>query len=431
MSFSRLISAALLTAAMAAPAAAQTFAVTGATVVLGDGSEPIENGTVVVRDGKIAAVGKDLMVTMDMPTINGAGKWVTPGLFLPLTDLGLYDIEAVGESDDREAGDSIFSAALDVAPAVNPSSEHIAVTRAGGATRATVIGFPDNSIFAGQGAMIDLGDDYDAVMQPRVFQLVFLGEYGARLSGGSRVAAHVEFRNALAEASELAKAGERADDRLLNRPDAAALIPVVTGEQQLVVVVDRAADILAVLGLLKDYPKLDLVLGGVTEGWLVAEQIAAAGVPVVTTGLVDLPGRFEQLGATQSNVGRMVKAGVKVALGGFTGTNTFPRYAPHYAGNLVALNKLPGADGLSWGQAFATISSVPAEISGMGGKAGVLAEGALGDVVVWDGDPLEVSSAPVHVFIDGIEQPLVSHQTRLRDRFGTPAPGDLPKAYDW
>jgi len=121
---------------------------------------------------------------------------------------------------------------------------------------------------------------------------------------------------------------------------------------------------------------------------------------------------------------------VKVAIGNFSDMNQ-PRHAPQQAGNLVALTRLPGASGLSWGQALAAITSVPAEISGMGGRFGVLKPGAAGDVVIWDGDPLEISSAPQRVFIDGIEQPLDSHQSKLRERYATPAPGDLPKAYDW
>jgi imidazolonepropionase-like amidohydrolase len=128
----------------------------------------------------------------------------------------------------------------------------------------------------------------------------------------------------------------------------------------------------------------------------------------------------------------MAAAGVKVALGGLAGgTNEQPGNARQFAGNIVGLARLPGAAGLSWGQAFAAISSVPAEISGFGGRLGVLKPGAAGDVVIWDGDPLEVSSAAVQVFIDGVEQSLDSHQTRLRDRYKDLDESDLPKAYDW
>lgn len=415
--------------AIAGPASAQDFAITNATVALGDGSDPIPGGTVVVRGGKVAAAGANVPAPAGVPVIDGTGKWVSPGLFATLTDLGLYDVDAVGQSRDISASRSPFSAALDVAPAINPLSQHIKVSRAGGVTRATVAPRSGNSIFSGQGAVIDLDADHAPVVKARAFQYVELGEAGGALAGGSRTAAYVQLKNALAEAADLAARG-RNDDVLLNRPDAAALIPVVNGQQPLYVHVERSADILSVLALKQEYPRLDLIIAGASEGWMVAPQIAAARVPVIAVALNDLPAQFELLGTTQSNVGRMAKAGVKVAIGHFYGMNQ-PRYAPQQAGNLVALGKLPGASGLTWGQAFAAITSIPAEISGMGGRYGVLKQGAAGDVVIWDGDPLEISSAPLRVFIDGVEQPLDNHQTRLRDRYGTPAEGDLPKAYDW
>lgn len=416
--------------AIAAPAAAEKdFAITNATVALGDGSEPIANANVIVRDGKVAIAGAGTVVPPGIQVIDGTGKWVTPGLFSALTDLGLYDVDAVDNSRDISAGRSKFSAALDVAPVINPLAQQIKVSRAGGVTHATVAPRAGNAIFAGQGAVIDLDSDETPVVKPRAFQYVELGEGGGALAGGSRTAAWVELRNALAEAADLAGRA-RTDDVLLNRPDAAALIPVVIGTQPLYVHVERAADILAVIRLKADYPKLDLVIAGATEGWMVAKQLAAAKIPVIANALNDLPAQFEQLAATQSNVGRMTAAGVKVAIGRYSDMNQ-PRYAPQQAGNLVALTRLPGASGLSWGQAFAAITSVPAEISGMGGRYGVLKPGAAGDVVIWDDDPLELSSAPQRVFIDGVEQPLDNHQTKLRDRYATPEPGDLPKAYDW
>ena len=150
---------------------------------------------------------------------------------------------------------------------------------------------------------------------------------------------------------------------------------------------------------------------------------------MITGALTDLPASFEQLAATQSNVGRMVDAGVTVAIGGYESSGDHPRNLPQQAGNMVALNRVPGASGLSWGEAFAAITSVPAGIGGLEGRAGVLAAGAHGDLVIWDGDPLEVSSAPLRVFIDGVEQPLDNHQTRLRERYRTLDESQLPPAY--
>ncbi|WP_324828762.1 amidohydrolase family protein [Qipengyuania zhejiangensis] len=415
----------------AAPAAAQDFVITNATVVTGDGSEPIASGVVVVDDGRVVYTGPQAGAgAFDTATVyDVGGAWVTPGLVATVTNLGLSDVSAVSESNDIRPGSSPFNAALDVAPAINPSSQHILVHRAAGITRAATVTAPARSIFGGQGAIIDLGADGQPVTRARAFQMVAFGESGARLAGGSRVATYAAFANALYEAQAVAAGRWDAESAMLTRADAEALVPVVKGEQSLYMAVERAADIRSVLALKQSFPRLDLVLVGVSEGWLVAREIAAAGVPVIADGLDDLPGAFEELAATQSNIGRMAKAGVKVAINASAMEN--PRNLNQYAGNLVSLTRIPGADGLTWGQAFAAISSVPAEISGLKGRAGVLAPGAMGDVVVWDGDPLEVGSVPTRVFIDGVEQPLDSHQSRLRDRYRDLDESDLPKAYDW
>ncbi len=416
--------------AFTVPAVAQDIAITGATVATGDGSAPIENATVVVRGGKVVAAGTGVTVPAGMETIDGAGKWVTPGIFAAVTDIGVFDVSGVSNSNDAGASNSRFSAALDISQAINPASEHISVSRAGGVTRATVAHAPGDSIFAGQGATIDLGVDPDPITQARSFQMVVLGERGARIAGGGRTASNLELRNAMAEAKAYVAGDWEGEDALLTRPDVQSLVPVISGKQKLYVHAERASDIRKVIALKQEFAKLDLVLLGASEGWLVANALAASGIPVLADPLDDLPSSFEQLAATQSNIGRMTEAGVKVAIGG-VGAFEQPRNLTQYAGNLVALRKVPRASGLTWGQAFASITSIPAEISGLGGKAGILRTGAIGDVVIWDGDPLELSSNPTRVFIDGVEQPLSNHQTRLRDRYRDLDESDLPKAYDW
>lgn len=441
MSLRRTLLGAAALFALATPALAQDVAITNATVVIGDGSAPIGNGTVVVRGGKVVAAGTGITVPEGVRTIDAGGKWVTPGLVVAVTDIGLFDVEAVDDSNDSDAK-SPFNAALDLSPAINPLAQHIAVSRAGGVTRAAVAPLGTGAIFGGQGAIIDLASDGQPITQARAFQYVELGEAGARAAGGSRAAVHAVLRNAFMEARELARRGggqgadprlqdaapERPGDALLTRFDAAALVPVVTGRQPLYIRAERAADIRMALALKADFPALRLVIVGASEGWMVARELAAANVPVLATPLNDLPASFEQLAATQSNVGRMAAAGVRVGLGAF---GDQPRYAPQYAGNLVALTRVPGATGLTWGQAFAAISSVPAAILGMDSRFGSLKPGLAGDVVIWDGDPLETTSGVVQVFIDGVEQSLVNHQTRLRDRYKVPTEGALPKAYDW
>jgi imidazolonepropionase-like amidohydrolase len=459
--------AGLLLAIASTSALAQTIAITGGRVALGDGSEPIEGGTVLIRDGRIVAAGLGVAVPTGAQRVDATGKWVTPGLVAGFSRVGLIEVDAVNETNDVSAGNSPFSAAIDVAPAINPRSTAIQVSRAGGVTRAIVAPGTAKSIFAGQGAVIDMGNDMEAVTRARAFQFVELGETGADEAGGTRAAAHVLFRNALREARDLGRfstpiagggaaareprasdqrdfpledvpdnrlisaGATRPDDVLLTRFDAAALVPVLQGRQLLLVHVERASDILQVLALRKEFPRLRLVLVGATEGWTVADRIAAAGVAVIANALNDLPATFEQLAATQSNVARLRAAGVTVALGMINDDEARQvRLARQQAGNMVAVGRLPGASGLSWGEALATITSAPAEAVGMGGEIGSLRAGRRADVVIWSGDPLENSSAAEVVLIDGVQQPLANHQTRLRDRYRTPTEGDLPKAYE-
>ncbi len=425
-----LLSAAALTAA---PAVAQTVAITGATVALGDGSAPIRNGTVVFRDGRIVAAGENVAVPAGAEVIAANGKWVSPGLIAGFTDLGLQDAGGIEESNDTSASSSPFAAAIDVSPAINPAGAKIANERLAGVTRALIAPGTAGSIFAGQGAVIDLGDDPDAVTRPRAFQYVELGEGGARDAGGSRPAAYALFRDALSQAQDYrrnpAAFGGRERASLIKRGDADALLKVIDGQVPLVVHVERASDIRTVLGLVRDYPRLRLVLTGVSEGWMVAREIASAKVPVVAAALADLPESFEALAATESNVGRMRAAGVQVALSA-AGASGGEHNIRQYAGNLVAITRVPGATGLEWGQALAAITSGPAAALAMEGELGSLKSGRRADVVLWDGDPLEIESQPVAVWIDGRPQPMRSRQTDLRDRYLTPNEGPLPKAYD-
>ena len=449
---------------LATPAFAQTTAITGGTVALGDGSEPIANGTVIVRDGKIVYAGPARAIPDGAEQVDAHGKWVAPGMVAGFSRLGLVEVDSgVDGADDADNSRSPFGAAIDVVPSINPKTSAIAVGRAAGVTRAIVAPVAGKSIFAGQGAVIDLGEDMDAVTRARLFQFVELGEAGADKAGGSRSSAYALFRNALREARELGGRGtaiaggggaslpkqgddipydsvadprltgsnaKRSDDVLLTRFDAAALVPVLRGRQLLIVHVERAADILNVLKLRREFPALKLALAGVSEGWLVADRIAQSGVWVIASALNDLPASFEMLGATEQNIARMRAAGVKVAIGMIDDSDTrYQRDQRQYAGNLVAMARLPGAPPLSWGEAFAMVTARPAQAVGMGGEIGSLVAGHRADVVIWSGDPLENASAAEAVWIDGVRQPMETHQTRLRDRYKDLERRNLPEAY--
>ncbi len=422
-------------AVFATPALSQSFAITGGTVVIGDGSAPIENGTVIVNNGRVTAAGTGISVQPGAKIIDATSKWVTTGIVAGFSRLGLVGVDAVDETNDSGGGSSVFSASIDVAPAINPRVPAIAVSRAAGITRAIVAPDGRTNMFAGQGAVIDTATDPDPITRPRAFQFVEFGEAGAGRSGGSRVAAHAFFRNALDEARDYARNPNgydgRSKDSILMRRDVAALVPVIEGKIALYIHVESGPDILQMIQLKRDYPALRIVLVGVSEGWTVAPQLVAAGVPVIASALNDLPGTFESLAATQSNIGRMKAAGVDLAIGMIDDDDA--RQAQHsmqYAGNLVALARVPGASGLTWAEAFAAITSKPAEIAGLSAEIGSLRPGRRADVVIWSGDPLELASNVEHVWIDGVEQDLTTRQTRLRDRYLKPGEGALPKAYD-
>ena len=272
-------------------------------------------------------------------------------------------------------------------------------------------------------------------MRPRAFQYVELGEEGARVAGGARGAAFLNFRNGLREALRFAQnptgyVDGRDRGAIITRVDVGALVAVVTGAQNLVVHVDRVSDIRQVLGLRAEFPRLKLILLDASEGWLVAGEIAAARVPVVLLPLANLPGRFETLAATMSNAGRLVAAGVEVAVGlPELDASYQPRLIGQYAGNLVAQGRLPGGVGLTHAQALATITAAPARIFGIGAETGTLSVGKRADLVLWDGDPLELDANPTLVMIDGREQPLTSRQTKLRDRYLDLTRGGLPPGY--
>ena len=146
-----------MTMVFAAPANAQTFAIVNGIVAKGDGSEPIDGGTVVVRNGRVVAAGAGVGVPAGAQVIDATGKWVTPGIIGGFSRLGLSEVDLSAEGSDDSGNNGPFSAAIDVVPAINPLNSTVAVNRADGVTRAIVAPTAGKSIFAGQGAMPSFG----------------------------------------------------------------------------------------------------------------------------------------------------------------------------------------------------------------------------------------------------------------------------------
>jgi len=413
---------ALLAAAaalLAAPAAAQaqTIAVTGGTVYPVTGA-PIPNGTVLIRDGRIVAVGANVAVPAGAQRIDATGKWVTPGLFESSTNLGLTEVSQVDATNDFRLdqgtnGDQV-AAAFNVSDGINPRSMVIPVTRIAGVT--TAISRPSGGLIAGQAIAIDLAGNRveDMTIVSPVAMFASISENSRDAGNGARGGQSMRLREVLEDARAWARnreAFERGDTRdfSVSRLDLAALQPVLAGREALVVEAHRASDIQTILRIAREYD-LKLIVEGGTEAWMVAEDLARARVPVLVKVLNNLPGSFEALGATYENAARLRRAGVQVAI---TSGETFKAYnIRQEAGNAVAY-------GLPWEEAFRAVTLYPAQIWGMADRYGSLEAGKVANVVVWSGDPLELLTRVEHVIIRGREVPMVSRETELRDRYRT------------
>jgi imidazolonepropionase-like amidohydrolase len=402
---------ALAICAIPAAATAQTIAITGGTVHTVAGPA-IEGGTVVIEDGLIVAVGPDIQVPAGAERIDATGKVVTPGLIDLGTSIGLVEVDLERQTRDDAMGGDFVVAAFDVTDGINPRSTLIAVTRLGGIT--TVASRPVTGLIPGQAAVIDLaGATLDEMLvRPRAAMMANYGSGAASLTGGSRGSASLRLREVLDDATfwqQNQDAFQRGELRPLShsRLDLEALQPILDGEVPLVVNVDRASDILAVMRIAEEYG-IRLVIERGAEAWLVRDQLAAAGVPVILRPLSNLPGSFASLGSRFDNAALLGEAGVAIALSTFDNHNA--RDLTLEAGNAARF-------GLPWSEALRAVTLTPAEIYGIADRYGSLEPGKVANIVVWSGDPFELSSRADVVLIRGRRMPLTSRQTELFERY--------------
>lgn len=403
-----------------AQAQAETLAVTGGRVLTLGPRGAVEPANVIVEDGRIAAVGPEAAVPAGATVIDATGKIVTPGMFDPHGQLGVIEISLVEETVDAVQSDPRYTASFEVADAINPRSTLIPINRIEGVTRAMAapaweIGSgpePVSGPVTGLGTVFHLGSTEDYIVAPNVALFAVLGEHGAALAGGARGNVTLRLTEALEDArdyqahrSEFEAAQRR--DYSVSRKDLEALVPVLDGERLLVVEANRASDLAAVVRLAAEWDIRLAVSGGV-EAWMVADKLAAAEIPVILDPTDNLPGSFEMLGATMENAARLHAAGVVIAFS--TDETHNARNMRQLAGNAVAY-------GLPWQAALEAITLNPARIYGLEGELGSLEPGKAADLVVWDGDPLELTSFPERVVIAGRDIPMVSRATLLRDRY--------------
>lgn len=389
---------------------AQTIAITGGTVYPVSGPK-LENATIIIRDGRIAAVGTAVAIPAGATRIDAAGKWVTPGLIDGGGQMGLTEINAVQGTNEGGVRDSAVAASFNVLEGINPASGLIAVTRIEGIT--TTLAAPSGGFIRGQAVLIDLdGRTIEAmVIKSPAAMVVNLNEESKSAGGGSRAGAATRLRRVLTDAREYGR--RKADfNRGATQPFAAsaadleALQPVLSGAVPMIVVANRRSDIETALRIAREFG-LRLILAGGAEGWMIADQIAAARVPVMVQALDNIP-TYDGLGVRYENAGLLAKAGVKVVLMETDTHNS--RNLRQQAGNAVAY-------GMTWDQALRNVTMTPAEVFGVADRYGSLEPGKVANVVVWSGDPFEFSTGVEHVFIRGREIPLRSRQTELLERY--------------
>jgi len=395
---------------------AQTIAITGGTVYPVSGPK-IDNATVLIRDGRIAAVGTNVAVPAGATRIDASGKWVTPGLIDGAGNMGLREISAVQNTNEGTLRGNEVAAAFNVAEGINPASMLIPVTRVEGVT--TTLAVPGGDLIWGQAVLIDLeGTTIEAMVATRspVAMVADLSEGSKGAGGGSRAGVAQRLRRVFNDALEFSRRGasyQRAQNEQLaaSAADLEALLPVLRGQMPLLAVANRRSDIETALRIAREY-KLRLILSGAAEGWEIADKIAAAGVPVLVQPMDNIP-TFDALGVRYENAALLAKAGVKVSLMETQTENS--RNLRQQAGNAVAY-------GMTWDQALRAVTLAPAEAFGVGSQYGSLEVGKVANVVVWTGDPFEFSTGVEHVFIRGREIPLRSRQTELMERYKTLPP---------
>ncbi len=418
MTNTKMISAVGLAAALLSSSAlAQTIAITGGKVFPVSGP-PIENGTVVITNGKITAVGANVSVPANAQRIDATGKWVTPGLINSSTQLGLVEIGQVSDTRDYSArGKDNIAAAFTVWEGLNPNSVMLAPARKEGVTTFAIL--PTGGLVSGQAAIVELveGTTSDMVLRSPVAMVAEVGD-ASSAGTGSRGELIVKLRELLEDTkffmthrAEFDRANTR--DFSASRLDLEAMIPVVEGKLPLLVVVDKESDIDAAMRIARDY-NLKLIIGGGAEAWMMASKLAAARIPVLTGAMNNIPGGFASLGQRQENAGLLSAAGVKVGLVGNAGGGDEEafnvRNIKQEGGNAVAY-------GMTWENALKAVTLWPAEIFGVSDRVGSLVPGHDADVVVWSGDPFEFTTRAEHVWVRGVERNEKTRQDLLTERY--------------
>ena len=396
--------------------------ITNATIVPVTGPR-IQNGTIVLRAGRIEAVGSNVAAPSDASVIDGTGLFVYPGMIDAGTELGLTEIGSVpGGEDTQELGD--FNPQNVAVTAVNPHSELIPVTRVNGVT--TAVTSAQGGLISGQAGLIDLLGWTPAEMAARrqaamVVSYPSLGGGGGGGGGGGQQRSDVERREELdrrtrslrsyfADAKAYAEMKGRVTTtggvRKVNQA-MEAMTPAMRGEMPVIFDVTTAEQIRGVLALADTFG-MKVVLRGAREAWRLADTLAMRKIPVIVGPTTSVPGADDPYDMTYANPGMLARAGVKIAFQTSDAANS--RNLPYNAALAVAY-------GLDADAALRGLTINPAEIFGVADRYGSLEPGKVANVMVTTGDPMDVRSTVRYLFIRGEPVPLDDRHTRLYEQF--------------
>lgn len=409
----------LLAGACIAPALfAQDLLIRNATVHTAAARGSLAHSDVLIQGGVIRAVGPSLSAPAGVPVVEAAGKPLTPALFGGITDIGIEEVSGESATVDSalKLEDQPLRPEFDVTLAFNPDSVLIPVARLDGIGFTLLGANTGGGFIAGQGGVMRLDGSADPVGPQALF--IRLGASGAELTGTSRAAQWMLLEQMVSEARGRVPADS--PHALLTPAGRATLARYLAGQGRIVVQVDRAADIRQLLRW-ATREKVKIAIAGGAEAWRLAPQLAQAGVPVFVDGLGNLPSSFDQLGATLQNAARLKAAGVPVSFAQRDDASHNARKMRQLAGNAVA-------NGLPWDDGLAGLTRVPAQALGVGDRLGTIEPGKLADLVLWEGDPLDVGHYAEQVWLGGRAMPMRSRQTELRDRYQAPASSE-PRAY--
>ncbi|MBA0101454.1 amidohydrolase family protein [Stenotrophomonas indicatrix] len=392
---------------MTTAASAQDLLVRGATVATASARGNVEDADVLVQGGIIRAVGRGLSAPAGVPVVEAKGRMLTPALFGGITEIGIEEVSGESSTVDSalKIGEQPLRPEFDVTLAYNPASVLIPVARLDGIGFTALGAATGGGFVAGQGGVVRFDGSADPIGPRALF--LRLGAAASELTGQSRAAQWMLLQQMVDEAR-----GQVAADSphaLLTPAGRRTLARYLSGQGRIVVEVDRAADIRQLLRWAAR-EKVKIAVAGGAEAWQLAPELAAARVPVFVDALGNLPTTFDQIGATLENAARLQRVGVPVAFAQRDDASHNARKMRQLAGNAVA-NGLPWADGL------AGLTRVPAEVLGVADQIGSIEPGKRADLVLWEGDPLDVAHYAEQVWLGGRAMPMRSRQTELRDRY--------------